>query len=175
MRGRDRLQFRTKPEQKPATVVRGWGGGACPAKRSCRDQDQINPGERSPRLVLRVARRPAPATAFSYPPFSSRRATSGWAGQVREHSGAGRLGLSKCLEGGAADLYGTSTLIDRTPRCQIPKPSAEAGAAASFKADHEGKAVTCRAPYMQILDETADAVELHDSLPTPPQETTALR
>jgi hypothetical protein len=28
---------------------------------------------------------------------------------------------------------------------------------------------------MQILDETADAVELHDSLPAPPQETTALR
>ena len=89
-------------------------------------------------------------------------ATSDWADQVREHSGAGRLGFSKRFEGGATDLYGTSTLVNRTPRCQITKPSAEAGSAASFEADHEGKAVTCRAPYVQILDETADAVELHD-------------
>ena len=81
--------------------------------------------------------------------------------QVREHSSAGSLGLSKRFEGGATDLYGTATLIDRTPRCQIPKPSAEAGTAASFKADHEGKAVTGRAPYAQILDGTTDAVELH--------------
>lgn len=82
---------------------------------------------------------------------------------MREHGGASDLGLDKRLKGGAADLYGASALVDRAPRCQVTMASAEAGTAASFKADHEGEAVACRTPYMQVLDETADAVELHDN------------
>ena len=78
---------------------------------------------------------------------------------MREHGGASDLGLDKRLKGGAADLYGASALVDRAPRCQVTIASAEAGTAASFKADHEGEAVACRTPYMQVLDETADAVE----------------
>ena len=88
---------------------------------------------------------------------------SAWAGQVREHRGAGNLGLNKRRKGGAADLYGAPTLVVRAPRCQITIASAEAGTAASFKADHEGEAVACRTPDMQVLDGTADAVELHDN------------
>ena len=82
---------------------------------------------------------------------------------MREHGGASDLGLDKRLKGGAADLYGASALVDRAPRCQVTMAPAEAGAAASFKADHEGEAVACRTPYMEVLDETADAVELHDN------------
>jgi hypothetical protein len=82
---------------------------------------------------------------------------------VREHGGASDLGLDKRLKGGAADLYDASASVDRAPRCQVTIASAEAGTAASFKADHEGEAVACRAPYGQILDRTSDAVELHDN------------
>ena len=82
---------------------------------------------------------------------------------MREHHGASDLGLDKCRKGGAADLDSASTLVERAPRCQITMASAEAGTVASFKADHEGEAVACRTPYMQVLDGTADAVELHDN------------
>jgi|Tabmets5t2r1_1033131.scaffolds.fasta_scaffold607469_1 hypothetical protein len=38
-----------------------------------------------------------------------------WTDLVREHVGAGHLSLSKRLEGGAADLYSASALMDRAP------------------------------------------------------------
>ena len=82
---------------------------------------------------------------------------------MREHGGASDLGLVKRLKGGAADLYGAPALVDRAPRCQVTMASAEAGTAGSFKADHEGEAAACRCPDMQVLDGTADAVELHDN------------
>ena len=82
---------------------------------------------------------------------------------MREHGGASDLGLDKRLKRGAADLYGASALVDRAPRCQVTMASAEAGTAASFKADHKGEAIARRAPYEQILDGTSDAVELHDN------------
>ena len=94
---------------------------------------------------------------------------------MREHGGASDLGLDKRLKGGAADLYGASALMDGTPRCQIARASAEARTAASFKADHEGEAVACRAPYEQILDGASDAVELHDNPTQAIWEKTALR
>ena len=98
MRGCDRLQFRTKPEQKSATVVRGAAALARPNVR-CRDQDQINSGETSPRLVLRIARRPAPATAISYPPF-----------QADELHQAGRVRcasiVAQAVSASASDLKG---------------------------------------------------------------------
>jgi hypothetical protein len=94
---------------------------------------------------------------------------------VREHGGAGHLGFYQRLKGRAADLYGASSLMDRTPRCQIARASAEAGTAASFKADHEREAVACRAPYEQILEGTSDAVELHDNPTQARREKTALR
>jgi len=81
---------------------------------------------------------------------------------VREYGAASDLGLNKRRKRGAADLYGASTLVDRAPGCQIAMASAEAGTVASFKADHEGETVACRTPHVQVLDGTADAIELHD-------------
>ena len=101
------------PSRNPQRVQRG--GGASPANVRCRDQDQINPGETSPRLVLRIARRPAPARAVSYLPF-----------QADELHQAGRVRCARIVAQGVSASW----------------------AAASFKADHERKAVTCRAPHI---------------------------
>jgi len=84
-------------------------------------------------------------------------------GQVREHSGAGHLGLSERLKGRAADLYGAPALIDRTPGCDEAGTSMEAGTTAALEADHERKAVAARVPYLQIFNGIDDATELHDA------------
>ena len=82
---------------------------------------------------------------------------------MREYGAASDLGLNQGRKGGAADLYRASTLVDWAPRCQIAMASAEAGTVASFKADHKGEAVACCTPHVQVLDGTADAIELHDN------------
>jgi hypothetical protein len=78
-----------------------------------------------------------------------------------QHGLAGLFGGSEGFERRADDLHGGPILMNGTPGRYEAEIAPKAGTTPALKTDHERKAVATRIPYLDVLNGSDNAAELH--------------
>ena len=78
-----------------------------------------------------------------------------------QHGLAGLFGGGEGFERRADDLHGGPILMNGTPGRYEAGIALKAGTTPALKADHERKAVATRIPYLDVLNGSDNAAELH--------------